>query len=51
MKFIGCIKKGYTWKDIYNDLMKEYPEPIKKPEKEEKSIKELKKCDNTLYIE
>lgn len=37
-------KKGYTWKEIYNDLLKEYPNKII-PIKADKSIKELKKVN------
>jgi len=36
-------KKGYTWREIYRDLVKEYPDQIE-PVKAEKSIKELKKA-------
>jgi len=36
-------KKGYTWREIYKDLVKEYPDQIE-PVKAEKSIKELKKA-------
>jgi len=35
-------KKGYTWKEIYEDLLKEYPDKSK-PVKAEKSIKEIRK--------
>ena len=38
-------KKGYTWKEIYMDLVKEYPNQVE-PVKAEKSIKELKKSKN-----
>ena len=44
-------KKGYQWKEIYRDLLKEYPTAIRKPEKAEKSIKELKSNKNIAYIE
>jgi len=37
-------KKGYTWKEIYSDLLKEYPIKIV-PIKADKSIKELKKVN------
>jgi len=36
-------KKGYTWREIYRDLVKEYPDQIE-PVRAEKSIKELKKA-------
>ena len=35
-------KKGYTWREIYRDLVKEYPDQIE-PVRAQKSIKELKK--------
>ena len=35
-------KKDYTWKEIYQDLLKEYPDKTK-PEKADKSIKEIRK--------
>jgi len=35
-------KKGYTWKEIYKDLLKEYLDKSK-PVKAEKSIKEIRK--------
>ncbi len=37
-------KKGYSWKEIFADLLKEYPNKII-PTKADKSIKELKKID------
>ena len=36
-------KKGYTWREIYRDLVKEYPNQVE-PVRAEKSIKELKKA-------
>ena len=36
-------KKGYTWREIYRDLVREYPDQIQ-PVRAEKSIKELKKA-------
>ena len=36
-------KKGYTWREIYRDLVKEYPDQVE-PVRAEKSIKELKKA-------
>jgi len=36
-------KKGYTWREIYRDLVKEYPNKVE-PVRAEKSIKELKKA-------
>ena len=36
-------KKGYTWREIYRDLVREYPDQIE-PVRAEKSIKELKKA-------
>jgi len=38
-------KKEYSWKEIYADLVKEYPNKIE-PIRAEKSIKELKKVGN-----
>lgn len=35
-------KKGYTWKQIFADLLKEYPNKVD-PVRAEKSVKELKK--------
>lgn len=43
-EIVWMVKKNYTWKQIYNDLIKEYPYKIV-PVKAEKSIKELKKLD------
>ena len=36
-------KQGYTWREIYRDLVKEYPNKVE-PVRAEKSIKELKKA-------
>jgi len=36
-------RKGYTWREIYRDLVKEYPNQVE-PVRAEKSIKELKKA-------
>lgn len=36
-------RKGYTWREIYRDLIKEYPNQVE-PVRAEKSIKELKKA-------
>jgi len=36
-------KKGYTWREIYRDLVREYPNQVE-PVRAEKSIKELKKA-------
>jgi len=36
------VKKDYTWKEIYKDLLKEYPDKTK-PVKADKSIKQIKK--------
>lgn len=43
-EIVWMVKKNYTWKQIYNDLIKEYPSKIV-PVRAEKSIKELKKID------
>jgi hypothetical protein len=43
-EIVWMVKKNYTWKQIYNDLLKEYPNKII-PIRAEKSIKELKKID------
>ena len=42
-EIVWMCKKGYTWREIYRDLVKEYPDQIE-PVKAEKSIKELKKA-------
>ena len=42
-------KKGSTWKEIYADLLDEYPNTIK-PEKADKSTKELKKHKDIAYM-
>ena len=42
-------KKGNSWKEIYSDLLEEYPNTIN-PEKADKSIKELKKGKDLAYI-
>ena len=36
-------KKGYTWREIYRDLVREYPDQVE-PVRAEKYIKELKKA-------
>lgn len=43
-EIVWMVKKNYTWKEIYKDLLKEYPNRIV-PIRAEKSIKELKKLD------
>lgn len=45
--FLG--KMGKNWKEIYVELFKAYPNKIV-PQREDMSIKQLKKCKNTLYL-
>ena len=42
-EIVWMCKKGYTWREIYRDLVKEYPDQVE-PVRAEKSIKELKKA-------
>jgi len=49
-EIVWMVKKNYTWKQIYSDLFKEYPNRII-PVKAEKSIKELKKMDKIMVGE
>ena len=42
-EIVWMCKKGYTWREIYRDLVKEYPNQVE-PVRAEKSIKELKKA-------
>jgi len=49
-EIVWMVKKNYTWKQIYSDLVKEYPNRIV-PVKAEKSIKELKKMDKIMVGE
>lgn len=49
-EIVWMVKKNYTWKQIYNDLLKEYPNKIV-PVRAEKSIKELKKIDKIVVSE
>jgi len=46
-EIVWMVKKNYTWKEIYSDLVKEYPNRIV-PVRAEKSIKELKKIDKIM---
>ena len=46
-EIVWMVKKNYTWKEIYSDLIKEYPNRIV-PVRAEKSIKELKKIDKIM---
>jgi len=49
-EIVWMVKKNYTWKQIYNDLLNEYPHKIV-PVRAEKSIKELKKLDKIIVGE
>jgi len=46
-EIVWMVKKNYTWKQIYSDLVREYPNRIV-PVRAEKSIKELKKIDKIM---
>ena len=49
-EIVWMVKKDYTWRQIYDDLCKEYPNRII-PVKAEKSIKELKKVNKFVIKE
>lgn len=49
-EIVWMVKKNYTWKQIYSDLLKEYPHKIV-PVRAEKSIRELKKIDKIIVGE